>query len=211
MLHFSPDDRRATILNAALEVFTTYGFRKTSMDDIARAAGLSRPALYQNFKNKTEIFRGLAEEMMLEATRKADAEFNQPGCFRDKLTRAIDRSILEMHRFVDQTPHGKELIGISDEIAADVNESWAEAMIDIVSRGLNQTSSEGLVDLTPFRGDATTIARVFVFALEGIKNEVECGNPIEHHVMAVIDFFADAIKVREDQPARTEPVLTGTA
>lgn len=201
MLQFSPNDKRATILNAALEVFTTYGFRKTSMDDIARMAGMSRPALYQVFKNKTEIFRALAAEMMAEATRKADAEFDRPGSFRDRLWRAIEKSILEVHRFIDETPHGKELIGISDEIAADVNESWTQAMVELVSRGIARAQADGLVDLSRFRADPHTIGRVFVFALEGVKHEVECGRPIEHHMRAIVDFVADAVDAHHTAPA----------
>jgi AcrR family transcriptional regulator len=36
------DERRAALLAAAAEVFARYGYRKASMDDVARAAGLSR-------------------------------------------------------------------------------------------------------------------------------------------------------------------------
>ncbi|MEO1613491.1 MAG: helix-turn-helix domain-containing protein, partial [Pseudomonadota bacterium] len=50
-------DRRARILESAVGVFGRYGFKRCSMEDIAEAAGMSRPALYQHFKNKTEIFR----------------------------------------------------------------------------------------------------------------------------------------------------------
>ena len=64
MLDFPLDDgKRGAILKAAFEVFITYGFRKTSMDDIARAAGMSRPGLYQLFANKTDIFRALVREI----------------------------------------------------------------------------------------------------------------------------------------------------
>ena len=45
------------ILDAALAVFCRYGYRKTSMLDIAQAAGMSRAALYLHFKNKEDVFR----------------------------------------------------------------------------------------------------------------------------------------------------------
>jgi len=38
-------------------VFARYGFRKTSMDEVARAAGVSRQGLYLQFANKEELFR----------------------------------------------------------------------------------------------------------------------------------------------------------
>ena len=39
-----------------MKVFLAYGFARTTMDDIARAADMSRPALYLLFKNKTDIY-----------------------------------------------------------------------------------------------------------------------------------------------------------
>lgn len=48
--------RRDAILDAAARVFLRYGFKKTSMDDLARAAGLSRQGLYLHFETKEAIF-----------------------------------------------------------------------------------------------------------------------------------------------------------
>ena len=44
------------IIEAATSVFLRYGFRRTTMGDIAEAAGVSRPALYLRFCNKEHIF-----------------------------------------------------------------------------------------------------------------------------------------------------------
>lgn len=194
MLQILPDDKRSTILCSALQVFVAYGFRKTSMDDIARAAGMSRPALYQVFKNKTDIFRGLAAEMMADAERKARAGFSMEGTFREKLHRAMDMSILEMHRFVEQTAHGKELVGISHELASDISEEWTDALAEIVADGIQQASAQGMADLSRFHADAQTIARIFTLALEGLKNEVEKDRPVEPRLRALADFIADAIE-----------------
>jgi AcrR family transcriptional regulator len=49
--------RRAAILDAAAGVFLRYGYKKTSMDDLARAAGLSRQGLYLHFATKEELFQ----------------------------------------------------------------------------------------------------------------------------------------------------------
>jgi TetR/AcrR family transcriptional regulator, regulator of autoinduction and epiphytic fitness len=47
----------SALLDAAVGVFARFGFRKTSMDDVARAAGISRQGLYLSFTNKEELFR----------------------------------------------------------------------------------------------------------------------------------------------------------
>jgi TetR/AcrR family transcriptional regulator of autoinduction and epiphytic fitness len=55
----SPQDstRRERVLAVALEVFGRYGFRKASMDEIARSADISRQGLYLHFENKDALFR----------------------------------------------------------------------------------------------------------------------------------------------------------
>jgi AcrR family transcriptional regulator len=47
----------AALLEAAVGVFARFGYRKASMDDVARAAGVSRQGLYLLFANKEELFR----------------------------------------------------------------------------------------------------------------------------------------------------------
>jgi AcrR family transcriptional regulator len=47
----------SALLDAAVGVFARFGFRKTSMEDVARAAGVSRQGLYLSFANKEELFR----------------------------------------------------------------------------------------------------------------------------------------------------------
>src|SRR6266852_8952624 len=56
--------RRAALLDAALTVFARYGYRKTSMDEVARAAGVSRQGLYLQFANKEELFRKAVEQSL---------------------------------------------------------------------------------------------------------------------------------------------------
>lgn len=47
----------SALLEAAVGVFARFGYRKASMDDVARAAGVSRQGLYLSFANKEELFR----------------------------------------------------------------------------------------------------------------------------------------------------------
>lgn len=52
-----PASRHEAVLDAAVAVFARYGFRKASMDEVARAAGVSRQGLYLQFAHKEELFR----------------------------------------------------------------------------------------------------------------------------------------------------------
>ena len=52
------------MLDAAVGVFARFGYRKTSMDEVARAAGVSRQGLYLQFANKEELFRKAVEHSL---------------------------------------------------------------------------------------------------------------------------------------------------
>ena len=53
--------RRAQLLDAANEVFTTRGYHAAAMDDIAEAAGVSKPVLYQHFGSKLDLYLALLD------------------------------------------------------------------------------------------------------------------------------------------------------
>ena len=52
-----PDDRAREITQAALDLFVTRGFAATKLDDVARAAGVSKGLPYLYFKSKEELFK----------------------------------------------------------------------------------------------------------------------------------------------------------
>jgi AcrR family transcriptional regulator len=58
------DVRQLAVLDAAVGVFARYGFRKASMEEVARAAGVSRQGLYLQFANKEELFRRALEHSL---------------------------------------------------------------------------------------------------------------------------------------------------
>ena len=55
--------RREQLLAVALEVFARQGFHGTSMNDVADAAGVTKPVLYQHFRSKRELYLALLEEV----------------------------------------------------------------------------------------------------------------------------------------------------
>jgi AcrR family transcriptional regulator len=83
--------RRASILEATSEVFLRYGSRKTSMDDLARASGLSRQGLYLHFKTKEELLQAAVAYVIAgveAACRAALTQTDRPAI--DRLLGAFD-------------------------------------------------------------------------------------------------------------------------
>src|SRR3954451_4719414 len=76
----TPDSaRRARLLAAAVEVFGRYGFRKASMDEIARAADISRQGLYLHFDNKDALFRAAVGKELDTALGEVSRSLNEEG------------------------------------------------------------------------------------------------------------------------------------
>src|SRR2546425_6955161 len=55
--------RRRQLLDVAIDVFAAHGFHSTSMEDIADAAGVTKPVLYQHFSSKRELYLELLDDV----------------------------------------------------------------------------------------------------------------------------------------------------
>src|ERR1700722_14853993 len=71
--------REERILSAALPVFGRYGFRKASMDEIARSADISRQGLYLNFANKDALFQAAIRQELATALGDVARCLNEEG------------------------------------------------------------------------------------------------------------------------------------
>jgi len=54
-------ERRAQLLDSALEIFVRQGYHAAAMDDIAERAGVSKPVLYQHFPGKLDLYLALLD------------------------------------------------------------------------------------------------------------------------------------------------------
>ena len=63
---------RQRIIDAAREVFLSRGVSRTSIEQIATKAGLTRGAIYWHFSNKTDLFSALREQVLLPLIDRMD-------------------------------------------------------------------------------------------------------------------------------------------
>ena len=67
-------ERRAQLMESALEVFVAQGYHAAAMDDIAERAGVSKPVLYQHFPGKLDLYLALLDrscDTIIDNTRSA--------------------------------------------------------------------------------------------------------------------------------------------
>ncbi|MBX5468911.1 MAG: TetR/AcrR family transcriptional regulator [Thermoleophilaceae bacterium] len=74
-------ERRAEILDAAMEVFGRHGYHGSSIDEIAKAAGISKALIYEHFPSKRELHASLLEHHVDELIERltASAGTGEPG------------------------------------------------------------------------------------------------------------------------------------
>ena len=73
--------RRQQLLDVALQVFGEVGFHPASMNDVADAAGVTKPVLYQHFRSKRELYKQVLTDVgqqLLDAITKATAAAKSP-------------------------------------------------------------------------------------------------------------------------------------
>lgn len=102
--------KTTTLLDAALGVFLRSGFKRTTMGDIAIAAGLSRPTLYARYANKDDVYAACFElyvERQLEQLSKAWAACDDLTAKMDCLW---DHSILPAHEMLVQNLGAADII-----------------------------------------------------------------------------------------------------
>jgi AcrR family transcriptional regulator len=58
--------RRAQLIDAAAATFRRSGYEKTSMDEIAQAAGVTRLILYRNFGSKEDLYRQVLRQLLVD-------------------------------------------------------------------------------------------------------------------------------------------------
>ena len=114
------DERIDHIRRAAIPVFAAQGFRRTSMADLARAAGVSRPALYQYFDNRSDVFRAAFDAIFNDAADAALAALERPGGPADRLDGFLQRGSGDLYEALAETAAGDELMEAKHEFAYDV-------------------------------------------------------------------------------------------
>lgn len=84
-------ERRAQLLDSALEVFVAQGYHAAAMDDIADRAGVSKPVLYQHFPGKLDLYLALLDASCdaIIANTRAALEATQDNKLRVEATIAV--------------------------------------------------------------------------------------------------------------------------
>jgi len=162
--------RHDAILAAAFQTFCLYGFRRTAMEDIARAAGMSRAALYLHFRNKQDIHRAIVARYFDTTLERMRAALNPDTPPQAALTAALLAKFGPEMDAICASPHGAELMDVNASTNTDLIREGEGRLVALLADWLERMTATGQITLTPPGTSAQQMAQLLFRALNGIKD-----------------------------------------
>nr|WP_320022131.1 TetR/AcrR family transcriptional regulator [uncultured Draconibacterium sp.] len=177
------------IIEAAGVIFERYGFKKTTMDDIAYAAGKGKSSLYYYFKNKEQVFEAVVAHEAEHLVNEINASISSSKTAIEKLRSYVT---IRMKRFVQR---GNLATALNDNFLATfsfiekIRNNYRDFEIDMIS----EIIKEG-IDNKEFKPvDSNFVAEAILTCMIGFEvplltqsNEIE--ESVEK-INSVIDMF----------------------
>jgi AcrR family transcriptional regulator len=113
----SAPDRRAAILDAALDVFSSRGYHAASIDEIAQKAGISKALIYEHFPSKKDLHASLLERHTLDIFERLAQSAATPDPGEVRLRAGVDAFL----QWVETHPRAFRLL-FRDNFERDVAE-----------------------------------------------------------------------------------------
>ena len=173
------------VVERAMEVFSRYGFARTTMGDIAEACEISRPSLYLLFPDKEAIFTAVVEDMDREKHASIRAELARLKGLRARL----------LHACLSWGCHGIDLAAAHSD-AADLFD-LRFAVVQQVYRNFQSLVVELIsehIRAARMSLSAEAAARALVFGLRGLKETAADRRDMQRLITSLVDIFVRAIE-----------------
>jgi AcrR family transcriptional regulator len=173
-----PRDR---ILDAAMLVFRRQGFRRSSIEQAAEAAGLTRQALYHHFKSKEELFRAgierLHENALVAAIAAGEATEKADGSLADILIAEITARIRQLISPLEGSPHVEELFSEHLLQARDLYQKYSALYAKQLTATIKRVCHKRRLVLREMT--APEFARYIEMAFNGTKSAYPAMQPVD--------------------------------
>jgi AcrR family transcriptional regulator len=138
--------KRHAILDAALDLFRHYGYRRTSMEDIAGAAGVAKGTLYLYFESKEDLFEALARQLSTQVQDALRAAAARDLPLDGKVLALLDAKLGFFYRWVLSSPHAAELVDSRARLPGDIFEPLERSFRAAIVKTLREGARTGEID-----------------------------------------------------------------
>jgi AcrR family transcriptional regulator len=148
-------EKRDRILDAAQSLFVRCGVKRTSIDDVAREAGVAKGTVYLSFEYKAELFAAIAERLCANTLAELVALEATP--LPQRLVGILDCYIGVPHRLVAQSPHIAELTKSKEALSAAAFDALDTQIRLLLSAVLGEVGirRDGAVEMLLAAGNGT--------------------------------------------------------
>lgn len=162
------DARRRELAHAAIGVFLRFGFRKTSMEEVARAAGVSRQALYSHFNAKEALFQAALLQVLEASLAAAALHLKNPRLTAEqKLVSAFDEWV---GRFVGMAgSDAADLAEATSNLGKSMVTEHEERFLDAIAKALRSLGVAGAYKAAGL--SAPQLARTLAATARGLKHQ----------------------------------------
>ena len=161
---------RQALLDAALQEFSRQGYQAARLQDIAKAAGVTRGAIYHHFGGKAELYSTLMEEASAQESGVVETAIGEGGSLTEIMTRILSYSLalLEEDRRLRQV-FGLSLINAGTDPELEAVQRQRLEQTELLISSTASIMAQGIIrgdlraDLDP-----TTVARAFIAYQNGV-------------------------------------------
>ena len=159
------------IVLAGLRLFTLYGYRKTSIDDIAQAAQVAKRTVYLHFENKAAVFLAILEYLGDRVRQRFAAAERAGGTAVERLTGLLDAYFGMGFELFNKSEHMPELEETFSKLArtriGDLNTEYE----DRLARFFRSLQKKGEIGVPPQGLSVEQIVHILMGAAEGAKHD----------------------------------------
>lgn len=158
---------REEILKAAAERFARYGFRKTTLEDIARDINKVKSSVYYYFAGKEEIFRGVIENELEKFAVMLMSDVGKAGTADKKLHAFIISHLRIFEKFAKGFSTIKDMYFSELDIMQKARSKYDEREINAIEALLEEGRKNDLFEF----GDIKNTAGIILTAIKGAEQE----------------------------------------
>lgn len=157
---------------AALVEFTAFGYRRTSIESIARRAQVSRATVYTHCAGKDELFRALVSRLHDEHLTAMHEAADAPDLdIKTRITRLLQARFLRFVELTSSSPHAAELYDRHGALCGDIAMDAHARAEKIITAVLRRAVKAGQIDLGPSGLTVAQLAGVLNDCAHGAKGE----------------------------------------
>lgn len=126
-------EKRRRIVDAARFLVLRNGLRGTTMEAIAREAGIAKPTLYAQFPDKDAVFAGIVDTMMDDLLAAYDSGMAGSGDISERVGAALAGQYAVLARTLAGSPHASELMSEHKRVGPKFREKDLRAETEIAA------------------------------------------------------------------------------